>query len=208
MGSMESGGFKSLPDKKGEEVSSVLEKAGRVAVFATALTGVTATLNTPAEAAPTLTQYEQKELFSSEREAEAFLKHVASMDVGIDDARGRIALRMKVVERFTVFALSLDQKKSYMSRGDTAMIDGVLTPKAKHEAAQLLMFKLERSNDHSPGIYALRQLVRSYAFDKQTSQASDTHNQEQSRGAGMRQEGHTTQQGASEVRRSSNFDNF
>lgn len=183
--------------------TSALENVGKAVVFATALTSAGAMTSTPAEAAPTLTQYEQRESFNKEPEAEAFLKRIASMDVGIDDTRGKKVLYMKVSEQFNIFALSLKQRQPHFSRGGTSTLSGTLTPQAKMEAAQVLILKLDRSTDHSPGMEALRQITQGHLFGGQAPKA-----QEDNRGTGTMQNGSATPRGRSEVQRSRNAVDF
>lgn len=110
---------------------------------------------------------------------------------------------MKVSEKFNIFALSLRQKQPHFSRGGTATISGTLTPQEKMEAAQVLILKLEKRKDSSPGIEALRKITQSYLFRGQSPEI-----QENNRGTGTMQNGPATPRDGSEVRRSRNFDNF
>jgi hypothetical protein len=145
------------PKKKGV---SRFENAGRAVIASIALLGAVGANESPAEAATPQSQ-EQQETFNSEKEATAFIEEIAALDVGIDDARGRHTLKIKIEEDFNVFALALDGHIPYFSSGNThASLNGSVTPEIREKARQYLLPKvLSRSDTDNPAIEILKSIV-------------------------------------------------
>lgn len=139
---------------------SGLEKAFRASLAGAAIFGAVAVTETPANAAPLQTIQEQKEIFSAEREANAFLEKITLLDAGIDDARGRKMLRIKIEEHFSTFALALDKNTPYFSSKESVSLSGSLTPQAREKARQYLFAKIQsRKTADNPALEELRRMM-------------------------------------------------
>ncbi|MFZ1074958.1 MAG: hypothetical protein WAN50_01120 [Minisyncoccia bacterium] len=138
-----------------------LEKIGQVVALAAALSGAVDKPEVSAATVPPATHIEHHETFNAEKEAKAFLDKVESLDVGIDDARGRRNLLTIVGEDFDVFVLALAKGVSYFSSDESTSLAGTLTPGMRERARLYLTVKLStRKVDGNPGLEALQTLLR------------------------------------------------
>ena len=154
--------------ERSRNTGSPFEKVGRAVALAAALTGAGA-IETPREASAATvqpeTKIEQRETFSAEREAKAFLDQIELLDVGIDDARGRQKLAIIVGEDLNVFVLALAEGVSYFSSGESTSLAGTPTPRMRERARLYLTVKLStRKVDGNPGLEALQALLRAHSI--------------------------------------------
>lgn len=180
--------------KNNDNEFPAIEKVGRAALFAVALAGTGGLASESAEAAQTSTQHEARESFSPEREAQALINQVSALDVGIDDARGRVMFRRKVLEQFNLFVLSFEQHRSYLSAPRNTSIEGQINQQNRTTAAQFLLLKIKGVPNKTDGVRELERIVTNYAFSSQNSTPKG--------------ESQMQPQGNSEIRRSRNFKDF
>ncbi|MBM3261582.1 hypothetical protein FJY93_04145 [Candidatus Kaiserbacteria bacterium] len=107
---------------------------------ATMLGAVEASRPTVAEAAPR--SYEQQETFDADVEAQAFFGEVGRMEVGIDDARGRMTLKTAIAEKFNAFTLSFEKKTPFFSSGSSGEMQGSVSAPSRERARQFILPKL------------------------------------------------------------------
>lgn len=127
------------------------------AAFLGALSGA----EVPREAGmPHVQSAEAREGFNADQEAKAFLDYVGSMEVRIDDPRGRHTLRTKVEIAFEQFTLAFAKRIPHYSVGSESAITGTIDPNAQDAAKAFLLPKLsQRLNRSDPGIQSLYEIV-------------------------------------------------
>jgi hypothetical protein len=104
---------------------------------------------------------ELHEQFNAEREADAFLGTIASLDIGIDDAEGRHNLEVIIEDKFAVFALALDTRTPYFSRKGSHLLSGSVSYAIRERARQYLLPKLQDTSPiiSTPGIEILKRIL-------------------------------------------------
>lgn len=143
---------------------TVFEKAAkgaRAATAAVAFLGTVGATEVPFTASSGFKNTaEAEELFSAEREAQAFLERVSSMEVGIDDARGRAALRRRVEQEFSMFALACAQRSPHYSAESSTTLRGAITPDVRESARKYLLSRLsQHPRGESEAIEILREFL-------------------------------------------------
>ncbi|MFA7302742.1 MAG: hypothetical protein WC030_03270 [Candidatus Paceibacterota bacterium] len=139
--------------KEGAPKSKIRTAFEKVATGA-ALLGVVAAGEVPtdAHAQPT---HEQHETFNASREADTFLKDVASIRLVSDSSDGKRALWAIVDQNFDAFALSLEQQVPF-----SGSFEGSVTPTMRENARQLLLPKLGQQNtDGNPALERLQKIL-------------------------------------------------
>jgi hypothetical protein len=97
--------------------------------------------------------------FNIDREADAFIAHVAKAS-----AADQHALRTLVDSQFTSFALATTTKKSIYSTPGKGLVIGSVGPEDRIDAAKVLASKLRtRDTEQNQGLNMLKQMVEELA---------------------------------------------
>jgi hypothetical protein len=145
-----------FPQKRASRLRNTINAALAGAAFIGAADGG----NVPqAEAQSSRSAIEREAQFDAEKEAEAFIREIAKMELPFDDARGRQGLRSSVQARLDVFTLALQEKKPHFSANQSSSISGTINPYTRKLAIDTLIPKLTKSTEN-PAIQVLQSLIK------------------------------------------------
>ena len=158
------------PPKQEKSVLGKAREGVRAALAGATLLGTVGATELPDGALGVHSHAEAQESFNFEKEARSFVEAVESMDVGIDDARGRHALRTKVDEKFSIFALACANRSPYYSATDNVSTGGSVTHEMRAVAGQYLLPRLDMlATSDNLAVEILRELISGQPSERLSS---------------------------------------
>jgi hypothetical protein len=153
--------FRDPQESSNRKKRTNLKTAARAALAGAAFLSAISGTESKAEALLSHGVQEQHEAFNAEREADAFIDKVASMQLEIKDARERQNLHMIVEEYFNIFALALDTHTLHFSIKEPSSLVGEVSLPARERARQYLLPRILVSSTvtFSPAIDELRKIL-------------------------------------------------